>query len=106
MKSLLLSAALLTAPAAAMAGDMHTKGDLHLRTGPSTAYHSILVMPKGASVDVDHCHSNGWCHVEYMGVNGYASGKWIGKHKVKYIYKFDLSDHHHGDRHDRYPGKR
>jgi uncharacterized protein YgiM (DUF1202 family) len=51
---------------------------LNLRTGPSTSYNIILVMPNDARVElVQSAPSNGWYKIKYSSVTGWASGQYL-----------------------------
>jgi uncharacterized protein YraI len=52
--------------------------DLNLRSGPSTADAVIDVMPAGSVVDVGAPLANGWCPVDYRGLEGFASCSYLG----------------------------
>jgi uncharacterized protein YraI len=49
---------------------------LNLRAGPGPGYAVLAVMPPGAAVDVRDCY-DGWCHVTYGGLRGYASHGYL-----------------------------
>ena len=61
-----------------------TTGALNMRTGPSTTYASILVLPKGAVVDVIGT-SGKWNNIVYQGKTGWASGDYLTE--VNGVYK-------------------
>lgn len=50
---------------------------LNLRTGPSTSYEVLTVMPGGAVVEVVSGPSGGWCQVTWQGQTGWASGYYL-----------------------------
>ena len=50
--------------------------DLNLRSGPSTGYRVLAVMPGGAPVSVHHC-TGGWCQVTFGGRTGWASQRYL-----------------------------
>ena len=52
-------------------------GALNLRSGPSTADPVLLVMPDGGVVKLLGEESNGFLHVRYDGVNGWAYGAYL-----------------------------
>jgi uncharacterized protein YraI len=77
-KSILFgAAAVLCSAGMAAAYPATVTRDLHLRSGPSTAYRVVTTMPGGATVDVTGCRSNGWCHLRFRGLRGYASGNYL-----------------------------
>lgn len=59
------------------AGSAVTTSSLNLRTGPSTGYGVILVMPNGASVTLTGASQNGFLGVTYGGSTGWASGDYL-----------------------------
>jgi hypothetical protein len=60
--------------------ELVTTTGLNLRSGPSTSYGVILVMPAGAIVTVAATSGvNGWLNVTYSGKTGYASGTYLQK---------------------------
>jgi cell wall-associated NlpC family hydrolase len=57
---------------------MTTTGNLNLRTGPSTTYAVLLVMPAGAVVDVlNTAAQTGFLNVRFSGTAGWASTKYL-----------------------------
>jgi len=57
-----------------------TASSLNLRSGPSTSYSIVGVMPNGATVttlDNPSCDSGGWYRVSWSGVTGWASGSYL-----------------------------
>jgi uncharacterized protein YgiM (DUF1202 family) len=54
----------------------YTTSNLNLRTGPGTGYTVILVIPKGASVNLVSI-SSGWAQVIYSGRTGYVSATYL-----------------------------
>lgn len=52
-------------------------GSLNMRTGPSTSYDVITVLPDGASVEIMGDPQGGFYPVRYDGVKGWASGDWL-----------------------------
>ncbi|ADZ70383.1 Bacterial SH3-like region [Polymorphum gilvum SL003B-26A1] len=60
---------------AALAWTGQVTADVNMRTGPGTGYGVILVIPRGALVEVDSCTS--WCAVWYAGRRGYVSARYV-----------------------------
>jgi hypothetical protein len=55
-----------------------TTADLNLRTGPSTSYSILRVIPKGSLVQLlDPTPVNGFFHVDHQGLTGWASGTYL-----------------------------
>ena len=51
---------------------------VNMRTGPSTAYAIIRVVPKGSYVEVHNClESATWCDVTYDKTRGWISGRYL-----------------------------
>lgn len=66
-----------TTPDPPSSGDtMYTTDYLNLRTGPSTGYSIILVMPSGSEVDVID-YSGNWKKVVYGSYTGWASADYL-----------------------------
>lgn len=62
-----------------------TTANLNLRTGPGTDYQVILVIPKGAQVEVTGYTGN-WAKVTYNGKSGYASNAYLKPAAVEMYY--------------------
>ncbi|ESR26889.1 SH3 domain-containing protein [Lutibaculum baratangense] len=69
-------AAFLGAPSPASAASGYATGDVNMRTGPSTRYHRILTIPRGAPVEIYGC-SGSWCDTAYAGRRGWVSGRYL-----------------------------
>jgi uncharacterized protein YraI len=52
--------------------------DLNMRSGPSTRYARIAVIPAGREVDVVQCQG-GWCSVQFRGIVGWVSGRYLAQ---------------------------
>lgn len=80
---LALCTALVVAPQPAAAGGGHTTGNVNMRTGPSTKYHRIVVIPRGAPVSIGQCaRGNRWCRVNYRGHVGWVSRRYLSSGRV------------------------
>ena len=78
IKRALLVCALLAAPGAALAAEGYATANVNLRSGPSTAYPPVVVVPVGSSLDVYGCLAETpWCDVSYGRIRGWMSGKYI-----------------------------
>ena len=53
-----------------------TTGNVNLRTGPSTSYSVIGVIPNGTTITL-YGLANGWHEVEYNGKRGFVSGSYV-----------------------------
>src|SRR5690606_26660950 len=52
-------------------------GRLNLRTGPSTDYTVVTVMPDGATVELRGEPRGGFYPLSFGGTTGWASGEWL-----------------------------
>ena len=59
------------------AGSAYTTDSLNLRAGPSTRNGVKLVMPGGAAVTLAGSQRNGYAHVIYNGISGWASQDYL-----------------------------
>lgn len=57
-------------------GSVKTTANLNMRKGPGTGYKSLRTIPKGATIR-EISTSNGWTKLEYKGLTGYASSKYL-----------------------------
>lgn len=74
-------------PASADAAAARTTTALNMRTGPSTGYAVITVIPGGGRVEIIG-RSGGWCHVDYRGYRGWSSCRYLGgvAYAPRYVY--------------------
>lgn len=82
MFKLLASLAALSAacalPAVASAAPAQVTANVNLRTGPSTQYYPILVLPAGVRVEVYGCLAGyTWCDVSWGGNRGWISSRYL-----------------------------
>jgi uncharacterized protein YraI len=81
MKQFLRGAAVVVSlllPAAAQAADGFATANVNLRSGPSTSYPAVAVIPAGRSIEVFGClNSTPWCDV--------SVGRWRGWVAARYI---------------------
>ncbi|MCM2404277.1 SH3 domain-containing protein [Rhizobium sp. S153] len=82
MKKLaILAAGLLAAiviPAVAEAAPAYSTANVNMRSGPSTRYPAVIVIPYGARVDIKGCmQTANWCDVSYAGYRGWVSGTYL-----------------------------
>jgi uncharacterized protein YraI len=68
--------AVVAIPAAASAYTAQVLGDVNLRACASTQCAAILVLPRGAYVDV-RGYTGGWDYVSYAGYAGYAASNYV-----------------------------
>ncbi|MFN7102896.1 MAG: SH3 domain-containing protein [Pseudorhizobium sp.] len=84
MKTFLLSAAaaLCALVAVPSIADAAVRGfstaNVNMRSGPSTAYPAVTVIPVGAPVTIHGCMSTvNWCDVAFSGGRGWVSGNYV-----------------------------
>ena len=65
-------------PALAAAAPAYSTANVNMRSGPSTQYPPVLVIPAGSRVDIQGCmQSANWCDVAYAGYRGWVSGSYL-----------------------------
>jgi uncharacterized protein YraI len=65
-------------PAIAEAAPAFSTGNVNMRSGPSTRYPPVIVIPVGSRVDIRGCLSSAnWCDVAYAGYRGWVSGSYL-----------------------------
>ena len=83
MKRYLMAAiatgALLIAPSLALAATSgFATANVNMRSGPSTGYPAVVVVPVGAPITIHGCMSNvNWCDISFAGGRGWVSGSYI-----------------------------
>ncbi|MGF9565599.1 SH3 domain-containing protein [Neorhizobium sp. BT27B] len=83
MKKFILAAAatsaLMVAPTLAEAAARgYATANVNMRSGPSTGYPAVTVVPVGAPITIHGCMSNvNWCDVQFAGGRGWVSGSYI-----------------------------
>lgn len=82
MKKIFLRAAaafaLLLMPAAASAAEGFATANVNMRSGPSTYYPAVTVIPVGESVEIHGCLSESpWCDVSFYGGRGWVAGRYV-----------------------------
>lgn len=74
----LAAAAGVLAPAAAQAASGFATANLNLRSGPSTQFPAVTVIPNGARVEVHGCvATRNWCDVSWGPARGWASYNYL-----------------------------
>ncbi len=71
-----LSIILLAGSVSFAASNALTTENLNLRTGPGTGNRIIATMPQGSAVNLGECSAS-WCRVEYGGLSGWASSRYL-----------------------------
>jgi uncharacterized protein YraI len=65
-------------PALAAAAPAYSTANVNMRSGPSTQYPPVLVIPAGSRVEIQGCmQSANWCDVAYAGYRGWVSGSYL-----------------------------
>lgn len=65
-------------PAIAEAATAFTTANVNMRSGPSTRYPAVIVVPAGSRVDIRGCMSSAnWCDVSAAGYRGWVSGSYL-----------------------------
>lgn len=81
MKSWFIAALAISAgslPAVAEAATAFSTANVNMRSGPSTRYPAVIVVPSGSRVDIRGCMSSAnWCDVAYAGYRGWVSGSYL-----------------------------
>lgn len=56
----------------------YATANVNMRSGPSTGYPAVTVVPVGAPITIHGCMSNvNWCDVQFAGGRGWVSGSYI-----------------------------
>lgn len=78
-KTLALAAvAAVALPVIAEAAPAVSTANVNLRSGPSTRYPPVLVIPAGSRLEIFGCmQSANWCDVSYRGYRGWMSGSYL-----------------------------
>ncbi|WP_132075105.1 SH3 domain-containing protein [Sinorhizobium americanum] len=82
MKSRFLRAAALCAlslmPIVAEAAEGFATANVNMRSGPSTRYPAVTIIPSGESVEIHGCLADRpWCDVSFYGGRGWVAGQYV-----------------------------
>lgn len=82
MKKMWIIAALAASagalPAVAEAATAFSTANVNMRSGPSTRYPAVIVVPAGTRVNIQGCMSSAnWCDVSFAGYRGWVSGSYL-----------------------------
>ncbi|MFS8115762.1 SH3 domain-containing protein [Rhizobium jaguaris] len=82
MKRKLLAAIILTAfvaiPAIAEAAEGFATANVNMRSGPSTQYPAVTMIPVGTPLQINGClNETPWCDVSFFGGRGWVAGQYI-----------------------------
>ena len=65
-------------PGIAAAATAYSTANVNMRSGPSTRYPAVIVIPAGARVNIQGCmQTANWCDVAYAGYRGWVSGRYL-----------------------------
>ncbi|MBV2186720.1 MAG: SH3 domain-containing protein [Rhizobium sp.] len=74
----LVAAFVAVLPGLAAAATAYSTANVNMRSGPSTQYPPVLVIPAGERVDIQGCmQTANWCDVAYAGYRGWVSGSHL-----------------------------
>jgi uncharacterized protein YraI len=74
---LLAAVGLFAASAAAFATPATATSGVNVRSGPGTSYGIVDTLTPGENVEVTECASNGWCHIQHPGPDGWVSSNYL-----------------------------
>ncbi|MDL2408794.1 SH3 domain-containing protein [Rhizobium calliandrae] len=82
MRHKLLAAITLTAlvaiPAIAEAAEGFSTANVNMRSGPSTQYPAVTMIPVGTPLEINGClNETPWCDVSFFGGRGWVAGQYI-----------------------------
>ncbi|MDK1488933.1 SH3 domain-containing protein [Sinorhizobium sp. 7-81] len=70
--------ALFLVPAVAQAAGGFATANVNMRSGPSTRYPAVTVIPAGESVEIHGCLADlPWCDVSFYGGRGWVAGRYV-----------------------------
>lgn len=76
--ALLLGLSTLFLPAAAQAAEGFATANVNMRSGPSTRYPAVTVIPVGTPVEIHGCLSDTpWCDVSFYSGRGWVAGRYV-----------------------------
>ena len=65
-------------PALAEAAEGYATANVNMRSGPSTAYPAVTVIPYGAPVEIHGCLADvPWCDVSFYNGRGWVAGRYL-----------------------------
>jgi len=78
LKAALLALAAFLLPAAAQAAAGFATANVNMRSGPSTRYPAVTVIPAGTSVEIHGCLADiPWCDVSYYYGRGWVAARYV-----------------------------
>jgi len=73
-----IAASTVALPVVAEAAAAVSTANVNMRSGPSTRYPAVVVIPAGSRVDIRGCLSSAnWCDVGFRGYRGWVSGSYL-----------------------------
>lgn len=73
-----LLAAFIALPAVAEAAEGFATANVNMRSGPSTAYPAVTMIPVGVPLQINGClNETPWCDVSFYGGRGWVAGQYI-----------------------------
>lgn len=75
--STLVAIGLVASTAAAFAAPANATTALNVRSGPGGSYGVVDTLLPGEAVEVTECVSNGWCHIQHPGPDGWVSSNYL-----------------------------
>ena len=73
-----MALATVLSPVLAEAAEGYATANVNMRSGPSTAYPAVTVIPYGAPVDIHGCLADvPWCDVSFIGGRGWVAGRYL-----------------------------
>lgn len=80
--------ALFAVPVAAKAADGFATSNVNMRSGPSTQYPAVIVIPAGAPVRIYGCLADTpWCDVSFARARGWVAGRYVqAAYRQKRVY--------------------
>jgi uncharacterized protein YraI len=78
VKAALLGLAVLLIPVLAQAAEGFATANVNMRSGPSTRYPAVTVIPFGTSVEIHGCLADlPWCDVSFYDGRGWVAGRYV-----------------------------
>ncbi|WP_275789638.1 SH3 domain-containing protein [Pararhizobium gei] len=77
-KALLLGLTTLLLPVGAQAAEGFATANVNMRSGPSTGYPAVTVIPVGTPVEIHGCLADiPWCDVSFYDGRGWVAGRYV-----------------------------
>lgn len=70
--------AAIMSPVVAQAAEGYSTANVNMRSGPSTAYPAVTLIPAGAPLNINGCLAETpWCDVSFIGGKGWVAGRYV-----------------------------